>query len=472
MLGVQPGETFNYGTLTTKPYTTCATYYNPTATGTWPARYLSDLPADHLVGVATVVPLLDVGPGDEITLAKLKSAAPPVAPGAIVLLRTDYSKHRPEIPSDDYYLRSPVLARDAAAWLAQQRIKILGTDARCLDPRYARLDPSGNVHGLLNSAGIVVVEDLVNLDQVTDDRNFVIVGIPLPIRGVIGGPARVFAVNLAEPTDFADLTHPLDAYPQPKPDHPYPFMPAPSKPRPLNRLGDYPNPLPGRIEPREEQERVARMTRLIPFRLVDPQGRPLGEEMYIQYGHSTTTHIEGAYFDPWGRHLVPDAILRRYVRMPADRLIGRACLIDLTDWIGPRQQIDATHLELNDPGVQSGDIVFVRTNITEWWYYGSNIGVTPGFSPDAAMWLVEKGIRTLVLDCPSVERSDPLGDDPAVRYTSNKVHYFLHKNDIPIVDWGTNFRGFRKSRFIAAIMALPASHQGGFPAHVFALEEW
>jgi kynurenine formamidase len=61
---------------------------------------------------------------------------------------------------------------------------------------------------------------------------------------------------------------------------------------------------------------------------------------------------------------------------------------------------------------------------------------------------------------------------PAVKYTPNKIHYFLHKNDIPVVEWCVNMKNLRKKRFILAICALPASHQGGFPAQVLALEKW
>jgi kynurenine formamidase len=161
------------------------------------------------------------------------------------------------------------------------------------------------------------------------------------------------------------------------------------------------------------------------------------------------------------------------VRIPPDRLIGQGVLLDLSDMIGPGQQIDAEHFNAADPGVEEGDIVFVRTDITDWYYYGAdvNIGITPGLSPDAARWLVDRRIRALVLDCPSVERSDPLSST-GLRHTSNKIHYLLHRNDIPIVEWACRFRHLRKSRFLAAILALPVSHQGGFPAHLMAIEDW
>jgi len=194
--------------------------------------------------------------------------------------------------------------------------------------------------------------------------------------------------------------------------------------------------------------------------------------MYIQYGHGTTTHIEGAYFDPWGRHMIPDEILRRYVRMPADRLVGPGVLIDLSDWIGPGMLIEEEHIRDADPGVREGDIVFVKTQLTESYFYGqTSLDLTSGFSAEATKWLVEKKIRALALDSPSNERSEPLASG-GMRYTSNKYHYLLHRNDIPIMDEGTKFRNLRKKRFIAAIMALPVSHQSGFPAHALAIEDW
>jgi kynurenine formamidase len=239
----------------------------------------------------------------------------------------------------------------------------------------------------------------------------------------------------------------------------------------LDDLGDYPNPWPGRIEPREDQGKTQRATRLFPFRLIDPTGRAFGNDMYLEYGHGTGTHIEGAFFDPWGRHGVPDEILRRYVRMPADRLVGEACLLDLSESIGPLQQIDYMHLRNVDPGLKSGDICVLRADITDWYFYGAAPGKTPGLSPDAARWLVDKGIRALVLDF-AVEKSDPVSANPAIKYTPNKIHYFLHKNDIPIVEWAVNMKNLRKNRFMMAMCALQASHQGGFPAQIFAVEKW
>jgi kynurenine formamidase len=472
MMGVQPGEVFNYGDITTKPYGTYMTFDNRDATGRYAWRYASDLPAEKFVGPLVLLDLTaDIGPGDEINVSTLAPFEGQINAGSVVFLRTDYSKnHRPADPSMSYYTNSPTLSKAAAEWLVEKSVKTVGADVRTLDPTYAGKRVNYNIREIFNTAGVIVVEDLANLDQITDDHNYAIVGLPLDIRGVIGGPARVFVINRQVPTDFVDCTHQLEYYPDKVTDE-FPFVP-PKTERPLDQLGDYPNPMPGRINPRETMNLIARQTRLTPFNIYDPERGFIGQEMLINYGHGTTTHIEAAFFDPWGRHMIPDEIFRRYVRMPADRLVSEAVLIDLSDTIGPAMQIELEHIREADPGVKEGDIVFVRTDINDWYWYGqTSIGLTPGFTAESTKWLLEKKIRALVLDCPSNERSEPFSSGD-VRFTSNKYHYLLHRNDIPIVDEGIRFRNIRKDRFIAAIMALPVSHQGSFLAHVLAIEEW
>lgn len=469
MSGVQPGEIFQKGMLTTKPYTTYATFYNPNETDSWAGRYLAELPAKDLVGPFSLLDVTNSIGNGIITAAALKDALGDRRPERTVFLRTGHSRNRPPTPNEDYLASSPVLDEAAANYLTTLGIRMLGSDARTIDPRYAGKGETP-VYAILNGAGIVVIDDMANLDQVRNSHTMAFIGIPLPIRWALGGPARVFAIDPNNPLDFVDLSHVVDFHPNTHKDHPLPFT-LPESEVALDEIGDYPNPWPGRIEPREEQGKTQRGTRLTPFRLLNEQGREIGQDMYIEYSHGTGTHIEAAFFDPWGRHGVPEEILKRYIRIPNDRLVGEAVLIDLADQVGPLQQIDSRHLKRNDPGLKAGDICVMRADIADWSFYGSTPGNTPGLSPDAAMWLVEKKIRALVLDF-AVEKSDPMPSSPAVKYTPNKIHYFLHKNDIPVVEWCVNMKNLRKKRFILAICALPASHQGGFPAQVLALEKW
>lgn len=469
MSGIQPGEVFQKGMLTSKPYTTYVTFRNCDEKDPWTAKEPAELGPEDLCGHFTIADLTGVQPGQTISVDQLRKAISDKIATRILFIRTDYSKNRPDRPDQSYLSQSPTLSPEAARWLTTLGIRVLGGDVRTFDPRYTGRGDS-DIYSILNSAGIVVVEDLVNLDKVEKRHDFVFVGIPLAIYGMIGGPSRVFAVNMAEPTDFVDLSHPLDFYPQEVPDHGYPFVPPKSEIA-LNDIGDYPNPWPGRIEPREDQATTMRNTRLTPFKLVNESGKEIGRDMYIEYGHATGTHIEAAFFDPWGRHGVPDEIMRRYVRIPNDRLVARGCLLDLSEAVGPLQQVDYTHLEKADPGLQPGDICLIRADITDWHFFGSAPGKTPGLSPDAAKWLLDKKIRTLVVDF-AVEKSDPQPSSPFIKYTPNKIHYFLHKNDIPIVEWAVGMKNIRKDRFTVAICSLNTSHWGGHPAHVFVVEEW
>lgn len=469
MSGVQAGEIFTKGILTSKPYTTYATYYNGEYRRNARPEYLADLTSDHLVGAYTLVDLSDaVKPGARIS-RELLSARMPARVERILALRTGYSDDRPASPSDSYWQRSPTLSPDAAEYIASLGVYTLLTDARCIDGRY-----TGNgddpIYAYLNSCGILTVDDLCGLGAVTPAQRWMFVGIPLPIRGASGGAARVFAVNMDEPTDFTDCSFPLDSYPDNPYDYELPFEPPVSR-RALDEFGDYPNVLPGRIEPREIQGITQKTARITPFDIVGEDGRVIGRDMYIEYGHGTGTHIEAAFYDPWGRHCVPEEVLKRYVRIPKDRLVSSACLLDLSAVVGPNQMIDSTHLRDADPGLKPGDIAVIRADYCDWFFYGSVAVAGPGLSPDAGMYLLRKGVRAVVCDF-AVEKSDPVSNNSSVKYTPNKVHYLLHKNDIPVVEWACNLKLLRKPRFTLAICCLPASHQGGFPAHLFAVEDW
>jgi len=470
MSGVQAGEIFTKGILTTKPYATCATYVNPGYQANGRPQHLADLTSDHLVGAYTLLDLSSrVGSGTVITTEMLKAALRDRKVERILAIRTGYSASRPSVPSDAYLAGSPILSGDAAKYLVGLGIFTLAVDARSIDGRFTGASRE-DVHAILNGGGVLVVEDLRGLDEIKEEHDWFFIGIPIPIRGVSGGVARVFAVNMLSPTDFVDCSHELESYPDNPYDYDLPFEPPVTK-RALDELGDYPNVLPGRIEPREIQGITQKTARLTPFALVDEEQRIIANEMYMEYGHGTCTHIEAAFYDPWGRHAVPESVLKRYVRIPKDRLVANACLLDLSTVVGPNQMIDSTHLRDADPGLKKGDIAVIRADYCDWFFYGSVPVSGPGLSPDAAMYLLGKGVRALVCDF-AVEKSDPVSSNSAIKYTPNKVHYLLHKNDIPVIEWACNLKLLRKKSFTMAILPMQASHQGGFPAHLFAVEEW
>jgi len=456
LMGPFPGELFSQIILTTKPHTTFATFNKSNRRDFYDAGNLSTLLPEQLSGRINVINVINPK-GD---IKKSDIAHHEIRGGDIVLLRTDISKnHRQLYPTKSYYTDHPGLSFEAAEYLAGKNIKAVGIDARNIEP----IDPANrgtiSVVQLLNDAGIVVVQDLADLSVISEKQTWAIIGIPLKIEGVIGGPARVIAINPENPLDYSDLSHKIKTYPSNRYDRKHGWM----------------APLPKRIEPRDMQNELQASCRILPFILQGEDTRtPDGtsQEMYIWQSHGTNTHAESAFFDPLGVHNTPEEILCRYKEMPLDRLIGPACLLDLNDKIGPRQQIDVHTLEESGVQIQKGDILFIRTEINDWYMWGNAMDITPGFTLSAAKWLVSKGIRAIAVDFTSVERSNPPSGIPKMHYTANDVHYTLHNNDIPVIERVARLGLIRKERFSVAVLPFPGHNLGGFPVDIFAWEDW
>lgn len=79
----------------------------------------------------------------------------------------------------------------AAKWLSAKKVKSIGVDLANADSGSDMSRPS---HLELLGNGIGIMENLVNLDQLTQTR-FFFMGIPLNIKGLSGSPIRAIAVE-------------------------------------------------------------------------------------------------------------------------------------------------------------------------------------------------------------------------------------------------------------------------------------
>ena len=124
-----------------------------------------------------------------------------IAAGTIVLVATGWSAHWGDplhyLGSTDRTaagaaaLAFPGLDGEAARWLAEDRsVGAVGIDT-------AGIDPGGSAdlaaHRALLPRGVVVFENLARLDALPA-RGFLVVALPLPIRGGTGAPARIVAL--------------------------------------------------------------------------------------------------------------------------------------------------------------------------------------------------------------------------------------------------------------------------------------
>jgi kynurenine formamidase len=168
---------------------------------------VDQIPLERLVGDAVVVDVTgpsSTQPDYRVTTADFtewEKTHGAIASGAIVLIRTGYSKFWPD--ASRYLgtaergeaavakLHFPGLHQDAARWLAETRaIKALGIDTASIDYGQSTLYES---HRILYQRDIPAFENLTNLDRLPA-RGAFIVALPMKIKGGSGAPLRAIAM--------------------------------------------------------------------------------------------------------------------------------------------------------------------------------------------------------------------------------------------------------------------------------------
>jgi kynurenine formamidase len=148
-------------------------------------RSLDQYPAANFVGPAI---LLDVkGAGHTIGIERLLPLCARLRTVRFLILNTGTSARW---GTAEYFRGFPVLAADAAAWLAPFRLAGVGVDAMSVD----RMDTADLPnHRRLLSAGTCIVENLTGLDAVGRDE-FTFCCLPLKYHAADGSPVRAVAI--------------------------------------------------------------------------------------------------------------------------------------------------------------------------------------------------------------------------------------------------------------------------------------
>ncbi|MDR1520933.1 MAG: cyclase family protein [Planctomycetota bacterium] len=150
---------------------------------------LEQLPLSHFCGRARLFRSRSQPAGQEITLKEALDAGFAMEEGGIFVLDTGISAYAER---RDYNFLFPVPSFELLDWLIERKIACYMTDATSLDrPADDRTSPR---HKRLFSRGIPVVENLRNLDEVPENRDFVICAMPLKLVGREGSPCRAAAL--------------------------------------------------------------------------------------------------------------------------------------------------------------------------------------------------------------------------------------------------------------------------------------
>lgn len=150
-------------------------------------RTVDEIPLERFHGPATVV---DLAPGSALpastplTIAHFEPHAAKFQPGARVLYRTGWDGM---FGQKEFFTAFPTLTVEAAHWIAEKRIGLLGMDTPTpgvdfLECHLALLAPG---------VEIVIVEGLAGLERLPEAFTFI--GFPLKIRQGDGSPIRAVA---------------------------------------------------------------------------------------------------------------------------------------------------------------------------------------------------------------------------------------------------------------------------------------
>jgi kynurenine formamidase len=164
-----------------------------------PIHFLADGPAFHEIPLdrlygSGVVWQIERGACEAIEAADFESQEPALEPGDMLLLDTGWADR----PNEENYPSHPYLSADAAHWLVDHRVKLLGVDFGSPDaPRNAAVREGMAVfdfpvHHILLGRGVLIAENLRNVRALAGQR-VDLMFLALNIEGSDGAPARVVA---------------------------------------------------------------------------------------------------------------------------------------------------------------------------------------------------------------------------------------------------------------------------------------
>jgi kynurenine formamidase len=134
---------------------------------------------------------------EDIT-AELRRTGLTINEGDAVFIRTGRMAYWPD--GSKTLGDPPGLGLDAARWLTEQGISVIGADQECVEvgpSRHADNWLPGHCH-FLAEAGVPMIE-LLNLEELSADdvNDFCVIAAPIRLRGATGAPIRPLALKLA-----------------------------------------------------------------------------------------------------------------------------------------------------------------------------------------------------------------------------------------------------------------------------------
>ena len=183
------------------------------------------------------------------------------------------------------------------------------------------------------------------------------------------------------------------------------------------------------------------------------QGHPLNISE-LKIATHAGTHVDA----PW--HFVPNG--RTIEQIPLDQLCGTAVIVPVHRAGG--EPIPVEDLERSPEPIRAGDIVVLSTGWAEK-FHTPEYDVHPHVSEGAARWLVERGVKMLVLDTITPDLPTSMRPTPF----SYPIHHILLENNVLIIENLADCRTLAGRR--VKLYAFPLAIRGGDAAQARVVAE-
>ena len=147
---------------------------------------IDQIDVDRLVCNATIV-RVDKHKGEYINLEDVRGVPDDISNQAIIF-STGWEH---EINRKDYFSHNPGLSSELAEYLVKHKINAVGIDSPSVDRGSAH---DFQVHKILLSKGIILIENLCNLNKIPQEK-FIIIMAPLKLKNATGSPIRAIAIT-------------------------------------------------------------------------------------------------------------------------------------------------------------------------------------------------------------------------------------------------------------------------------------
>jgi len=149
---------------------------------------IHEISLEKLVSEAVLIKSKKKG-GESITktdIQKFEKMHGKIASFSSVIFYTGWQRN---LQKKYYFTKNPGLSVSAAKYLASKKIGLVGIDSPSID---LGKDSKFSVHQIFAKKGMLIVENLANLDKIKSSK-FHLVVLPLKLKNATGSPVRAIA---------------------------------------------------------------------------------------------------------------------------------------------------------------------------------------------------------------------------------------------------------------------------------------